>query len=762
MYTRMMAIVAAAAIACGLPVAARADGPRTTASGDVEVVTTSRGSTVSWRPDTMPMGDARPMVVVGGVVLGPALDTHGRTFRLRVPGRRLSAKDVSIRVGARTVAGPRVRHSSATTSIAAQLRQPTSVLSPDPGATGRYATTEFTYTRPSVTLADLATPVEVKAVVVMPRHARGRRPVVLFLHGRHATCYSRANSFDDWPCPKGSTPIASYRGYLQTQRLLASQGFVTVSISANGINAQDGALVDGGAADRAALVRDHLALLAQWAAGAGPTAGSARRDLAGHLAMNDVVTVGHSRGGEGVVRAAIEQNTGDPFRIVGQVLIAPTDFGEQVAPGVPTTVLLPECDGDVSDLQGQQYVDESRGAVSGDRALRTAVMIVGADHNFFNAAWTPGGTKAPADDDWSGARTDVCSPTQKVRLTPAGQRAVGATYVAAAVRAYTHTDSTSVHLLDGSAVRAASAGSAITFASAIGGHRAALFVPGSSGSVPVTHGRMTAVGCGGATARRECAADGTSPHWLTYSQFSGTLEHRAVRLSWRAAGASARLSGAVRAGVRAHVDVRAIVTTGSRLALRVGDREGHTVLLAPDRTATTIPATGGVIWAWAQDLRFTLPRKGLDRGAISRVDLVSASATGTAVVLDAWATNDQLATSSVSPATVPRVNIADQSVSVPAGGATATVRVPLTVQNPSDHALRIWVQLSSWTATDDLQGRYLTVPAGASTVDFPLTVTAEQSDPSDPPETPEVVVRAISQAEVGDYAGAVTVRVTGS
>ena len=83
--------------------------------------------------------------------------------------------------------------------------------------------------------------------------------------------------------------------------------------------------------------------------------------------LRRVMTVGHSRGGEGVVRAAIRAGAGDRFKIKGQVLVAPTDFGRQVAVGVPTTVLLPFCDGDVSDLQGQQYVDQGARIAAGDR-----------------------------------------------------------------------------------------------------------------------------------------------------------------------------------------------------------------------------------------------------------------------------------------------------------------------------------------------------------------------------------------------------------
>ena len=87
-----------------------------------------------------------------------------------------------------------------------------------------------------------------------------------------------------------------------------------VSISANGINGQDNASLDGGAAARSILIRHHLSLWAQWNTNGGDPWGSRFRNK---LDMNKVVRVGHSRGGEGVHRAAIDTSLSDPFKIVG-------------------------------------------------------------------------------------------------------------------------------------------------------------------------------------------------------------------------------------------------------------------------------------------------------------------------------------------------------------------------------------------------------------------------------------------------------------
>ena len=114
--------------------------------------------------------------------------------------------------------------------------------------------------------------------------------------------------------------------------MLASQGYLTVSIAANGINGQDGLFMDGGAFARSQLLRHHLAQWAEWSRHGGDPWGGR---FHGRVNLDEVVLVGHSRGGEGVERAAIDTYAHDPWTIRGLVLIGPTAFGRQVAPGIP-------------------------------------------------------------------------------------------------------------------------------------------------------------------------------------------------------------------------------------------------------------------------------------------------------------------------------------------------------------------------------------------------------------------------------------------
>lgn len=91
------------------------------------------------------------------------------------------------------------------------------------------------------------------------------------------------------------------------------------------------------------------------------------------------------------------------------------------------------CDGDVSDLSGQTYIDRSRDIAFSD-ALRSAVTVYGTNHNYFNTAWTPGLSNSPAKDDWKDPSDPICGEGGSLRRTIQEQQAVGAAYTAALIR----------------------------------------------------------------------------------------------------------------------------------------------------------------------------------------------------------------------------------------------------------------------------------------------------------------------------------------
>src|SRR5262249_46637942 len=151
--------------------------------------------------------------------------------------------------------------------------------------------------------------------------------------------------------------------------ILASQGYIVVSISANGINARDDALADSGAKARAELIQRHLDLWNDFNQdGITPFGSPFGTRFVGHVDLQNVGLMGHSRGGEGVIRNYLyNQSLGSPYGIKAVFSLAPTDFGGLVINNVPLGVLLAYDDGDVG-LQGVQFFDDSLHNVAGDSA----------------------------------------------------------------------------------------------------------------------------------------------------------------------------------------------------------------------------------------------------------------------------------------------------------------------------------------------------------------------------------------------------------
>lgn len=438
---RSAAVLAVATVLAGVlatpahadPADAAAVAP--VAQGDDWAVTpTAGGYDVTLDLDApLPIRAAAPVLVVDGQDVGVArtsLDQRQVTVTTADPAVA-RASDVSL-AWASDVDRSAV---SAAPQTAAPQAAPAAAPAPidaDPAATGRYAVARADYDLGSqaVTLRGFGgRKGEMRAAVFLPKGAPGKRPVVVFLHGRHEACVGGTETDAGWPCGRGQTDIPSYRGYDAAGTALASNGYVVVSISANAINALDGTYADdGGAVARGQLVLDHLDLLRRADAGQEERLSPL---LVGRLDLGDVGLMGHSRGGDGVVRAALlNQQRSKPYGIRSVLPLAPTDFGRMTLPDTNTAVVLPACDGDVSDLQGQHFFDDSRTAY-GDDVLRSSILVMGANHNFFNTTWTPGKYPLASSDDWWDDTDAVCGPKAKTstRLSAAKQSAVGTSLV---------------------------------------------------------------------------------------------------------------------------------------------------------------------------------------------------------------------------------------------------------------------------------------------------------------------------------------------
>lgn len=322
--------------------------------------------------------------------------------------------------------------------------QKVSAQAPDPGVPGSFAVTraEYDFGATAFTPTGFPGPVELTASVHYPTNLPGGPfPLVIFLHGRHVTCFSGTEVTLDWPCPAGSSSIPSYRGYDYAAELLASHGMIVVSVSANGVNARDNEVQsDFGARARAELIQRHLEILRGFNTTGGAPFGGL---FVGKMDLTRVGTMGHSRGGEGVVRHfLLNQAQGSPFGVKAVFPLAPVNFSRFVINRVPLAVMAGYCDGDVIELQGVQYYDDARYNVAGDTAPKHTIIDLGSNHNFYNTVWTPGLFPAGTTDDWSdslplGSADPHCGVfAQNRRLTDAQQRAVAKAYFAAFFRAY--------------------------------------------------------------------------------------------------------------------------------------------------------------------------------------------------------------------------------------------------------------------------------------------------------------------------------------
>jgi len=466
--SRRRTALAAAAATLGLAAATLLAVPdvalATSADGgpDWSVTTVPGGFTVMLQlTEPLPVRDDIPELTADGVDLGPAVESaDGTTLSVTTSDAAVAAaKKIDWRWASQ-------QPGRSTAKPGASPKHAAAPASSDPLAlsTGSYTVADYNFGSQSIPLANLGGKLgELEGRIYLPSTA-GEHPLVIFLHGRHSACYNTTTlrGVSGWPCPAGTSPILSYAGYDGAGDALAAAGYTVVSISANSINANDGANgADAGAVARGQLILDTLTMLKQANAGDPVTYHDATTnadvtldqalvagqgtlstatqltaaDLKGTMDFSDIGVMGHSRGGEGAVTAGnLNEGLAHPWAIKSIFALAPIDFTRATLPDVVTTTLLPYCDGDVSDQQGQHFYADSRNAFADD-VQRSDIWVMGTDHDFYNTSWTP--PYPGASDDWSASNDPVCgtSATAKaspsnIRLTATQQYAVGTEYLA--------------------------------------------------------------------------------------------------------------------------------------------------------------------------------------------------------------------------------------------------------------------------------------------------------------------------------------------
>ncbi|GAA4069223.1 hypothetical protein GCM10022214_25440 [Actinomadura miaoliensis] len=729
------------------------------------------GHRVTLRLDEpLPVRDAVPELAVDGRSLGPAQESpDGRTLTVVTADRRAADPgSVQVAWNGEVPSAATPRSAKAVPAPSAKGRP----LPADPADPGPYAVsvTGYDLGDTAIELAGLGgRKAEIRAEAYLPNR-RGKAPLVLFLHGRHSACYNPATwrtSNSQWPCPEGEKPIDSYQGYREPAKVLAGHGYTVVSISANGVNAADNPYSDDrGALARGELVMRHLDLLAEGTRGRGPL-GSV---FAGRLDMNDIGLMGHSRGGEGVVKAALlNDGRGRPYGIRAVLPLAPTDFARATLPNIPMAVMLPYCDGDVSNQQGQHFYDDTRYADAGDRAFRAGQMMMGANHNFFNTEWTPGVARFPAGDDWSNDNDPVCGTTAPGRLSAAEQVKLGTAYIAGFFRLVQGAEDRFLPLFDGSGGRAASAGRAVvhTVAQAPAEDRADLATFTSlPGSVRIG-GAAAGVVCAGMLDRSpqsglpSCATRLTTsqaPSWTPATYAPNVPSTPVLRLTWTAAGgdvtvavppgsANLRRYGALT--FRAALDES---TSAADLTVTVTDRGGRAASVPLSRVSDALTAFPGTTSplpkTWLRTVRIPASElKGADLSSVASVRLAAAGQSGGVYLADLAFTD--VTTGKARVAALPQVSVRD--LTVPEGDGPGTATMTLSLSRRAKEPVTVNVQsIVAGTAPVIAQvAGKVVIPAGATTATFDVPLAGDTTAAT-AARSYQVVASAPENAVIGD------------
>ena len=595
---------------------------------------------------------------------------------------------------------------------------------------------------------------------------------MLILHGRHPTCHqgTTVEPITVWPCPSGWDPLPSYRGYQRIQQLFASQGYVTVSISANGINAQDGAGTPP--QDAGAQARSSAGPVAP-----GPLGGLGRQryppsapDIVRTAPVPDMSNVLLSAtpgAAKGVSRAAVDSLTRPPaaedgapgpvdWTIRGLALIAPTLFSHNPAPDVPSMVILPSCDGDVSNLEGQQYLDAARGVGQG-HALHSSVFVVGANHNYFNTEWTPGLSVAKSWDDYPSPYDPTCRWISPLRLTPDQQQDVGATYVAAAAAVFITGDDQVRPLLDGW-----DSGRHRWIRSPCTATPWAATARVSSRSTPARWSVAPAGGFASRSPRPPRRRPPATPPCRRTSSSSDRSGLRsawyAVQVDWVAPGTPVSIQppAPVSLATAQSLAIRIVVASGvasPEFHVAITDTSGRRATLGT-ATLDPMPPATQTYKDWAQEVRMPLgpaSAAGLDLTQVASLEVVPSSEEAWARIwlLDAWGWSPGLPAPQTS--SLPRVDLGEQTV--PEGDSgTITYHVPAQVSGSGNGQVRVFVRDP---VTNTISASVATVSPGSTSIAIPIAVTGN-TQPGDG-RTYLVAVKAINGVSVGDAYGQLVV-----
>ncbi|MYS18987.1 hypothetical protein GA0115240_10266 [Streptomyces sp. DvalAA-14] len=835
-----------------LPAAAAAPGPDTAvvdSGAGWTVAEAAGGYLVSLTLDTaLPVKDDMPVLLADGASLGPAAESaDGRTLTVTTADpSAATATAVTWQWstgGDDSAAGPGMLPAdSAPRTAQPNARQPSGPKGPgsppapagpaatsgDPTTvgTGHYTVADYDFGAQSIALADIGgIRGELEGRIYLPAGG-GDHPLVVFLHGRHSSCYNTTTlkGASGWPCPAGTAPILSYAGYDGAGQALAADGFTVVSISANAINANDNQLSpDDGAVSRGQLVLDTLTMLdaansgrpvshhdaatgqdltLDQALAAGrstyPAGTITARRLVGTMDFSRIGLMGHSRGGEGVVTAGtLNEALPHPWNLTSVFALAPIDFTRATLPDVVTTTLLPYCDGDVSDQQGQHFYADARDGTFSDDVQRSDIWVMGTDHDFYNSSWTP--PYPGASDDWSATNDPVCGTSatalasgRNIRLTAAQEYQVGSAYIAGFFESTLGGQSRFQGMFDGSGQEPPSVADYAdvrTVARQPSSLRDDITTFAAASPQVTATGAVTATVCANKYGRTVpealpyCTNPGSTltnqqvPYWTPANYAPNVPLNPMTHLTW--SGTDGGLRVAVPPGSRnvSRYDEMTVdmspdesVTTGTDLELSVTDTAGRTwrgpvsglnpwgVTRMPASTSTNL---GKIVLQQVHVPTSALRKAGLDLTRLSAIGFTPAVGADGPVGGGAYLSDLGFDSKDQGAPRVrrrPAVDVASTAVEEGAGPGTDAVAVYLSHPSASPVTAYLTV-IGSATGTAGAAMGQVTFPPGATCRAVRVPVTGDTVPGAVPSAAYKIAVSDSTDAVLGSHDfGALTVR----
>jgi hypothetical protein len=231
-------------------------------------------------------------------------------------------------------------------------------------------------------------PVRLNGIIAVPNGGNAPYPVVVILHGNHPGCpIPEGDMVDRWPCdPEVERP--NYRGFGYLVQRLAAQDYVALSININAENTFG--FGEPFPIERLEQLVDlHLKALAEATSGGSNKFGV---ELIDRADLSKLAFIGHSQGAEGAYwltdKAGLDAPDAFERRgygpVYGILMIAPAaNLGGAGGGRVPFSVILPACDNDVINQEGQLFYEISR--LDPDQvAWASSVWLERANHNYFN------------------------------------------------------------------------------------------------------------------------------------------------------------------------------------------------------------------------------------------------------------------------------------------------------------------------------------------------------------------------------------------